>query len=133
MRKNMLPSLHDHYLVAYEVRCEARQIKLVARHPAEGSCRTVAFTGVEAYDFRNDAFGNIVFSLEEVPAERILSEFSSQIAESYRSAGAPGPWAADLESAPQVFATKGIRGFILSSSYGLSGWVLAKEASVIGS
>jgi hypothetical protein len=29
-----------------------------------------------------------------------------------------------------VLAAKDVRGFILSSSYGLSGWVLAKEAFV---
>jgi hypothetical protein len=29
-----------------------------------------------------------------------------------------------------VLAAKGTQGFILSSSYGLSGWVLAKEALV---
>ncbi|MGV7214119.1 hypothetical protein [Bradyrhizobium sp. UFLA05-112] len=45
-------------------------------------------------------------------------------------AGAPGPWAADLAAAAQVLAAKDVKGFILSSSYGLSGWVLAKEALV---
>ena len=43
-------------------------------------------------------------------------------------AGTPDSWAADLASAPQALTSKGIQGFILSSSYGLSGWVLAKEA-----
>jgi hypothetical protein len=128
--KIMLPSLHDNYLVAYEVRCEAREIKLYARRTADGRGRAVVFSDVEAYDFQNDAFGNIISSLEEVSAERLIAEFSSQIAESYRLAGAPGPWAADLASAPQVLAAKGVCGFILSSSYGFSGWVLAKEASV---
>src|SRR5262249_31274352 len=122
---------HDNLLVSYEVSCEARQIKLLARRPSAGMTgnnRTVVFSGVEGYSFHNDAFGNIVFSLEEVPVERLLSEFRSQIAESYRLAGAPGPWAGDLASAAQVLAAMGVRGFILSSSYGLSGWVLAKDA-----
>jgi hypothetical protein len=132
----MLPSLHDDYLVSYEVSCEARQIKLLARRPTAGPTgnnRTITFSGVEGYNFQNDAFGNIIFSLEEVPLERLLSEFRSQIAESYRLAGAPGPWAGDLASAAQVLAVKGVRGFILSSSYGLSGWVLAKDASAASS
>ena len=131
-----VPSLHDNLLVSYEVNCEARQIKLHAkvdpRDPAkrEQQPRTVVFNGVEGYQFENDAFGNIIFSLEAVSIEQVLADYGSGIAESYRMAGAPGPWAADLASAAQVLAAKGVQGFILSSSYGLSGWVLAKEALV---
>ena len=131
-----VPSLHDNFLVSYEVNCEARRIKLHAKvdpgDPAkrQQQLRTVVFNGVEGYQFENDAFGNIIFSLEAVSIEQVLAGYGSGIAESYRMAGAPGPWAADLASAAQVLAAKGVQGFILSSSYGLSGWVLAKEALV---
>jgi hypothetical protein len=129
----MLPSLHDNYLIAYEVNCESRQIKLHARRPAwseEQGTRTIVFSGVEGYQFENDAFGNIVFSLEKTSVEQLLAEYGARIAESFHSAGAPGPWAADLASAAQKLAAKGIQGFTLSSSLGLSGWVLAREASI---
>lgn len=133
----MLPSLHDDFLVSYEVNSETRQIKLRAkrdpREPAgqgERTNHTIVFNGVEGYQFENDNFGNIIFSLEAVPIERILATYVSRIAESYRMAGAPESWAADLASAPQVLAAKGTQGFILSSSYGLSGWILAGEALV---
>jgi hypothetical protein len=133
----MLPSLHDDFLVSYEVNCETRQIKLYAKRdprlPAgdeERTDHTIVFIGVEGYQFDNDAFGNIIFSLDAVPVERILATYGSRIGESYRMAGAPDSWAADLASAPQVLAAKGIQGFILSSSYGLSGWILAQEALV---
>jgi hypothetical protein len=132
-----LPSFHDNFLVSYEVNCEARQIKMRAKRdprvPAlneDRTSRTIVFNGVEGYQFENDNFGNIIFSLEAVSVEQILADYGSQIAESYRMAGAPNSWAADLSSAPQVLAAKGVQGFVLSSSYGLSGWVLAKEAEV---
>jgi hypothetical protein len=133
----MLPSLHDDFLVSYEVNCETRQIKLRAKRDPripivdeERTSRTIVFNGVEGYQFANDNFGNIIFSLEAVSVEQILAGHGSQIAESYRLGGAPNSWAADLSSAPQVLAAKGVQGFVLSSSYGLSGWVLAKEALV---
>jgi hypothetical protein len=130
----MLPSLHDNYLIAYEVNCEERQIKLSVRRAADGeeppTRRAILFNGVEGYRFENDAFGNIIHSLEAVPVERLLSTYGSEIRESHRLAGAPGPWAADLTSAVRVLTAKGINGFILTSSYGLSGWILAKEALV---
>jgi hypothetical protein len=126
----MLPSLHDNYLVSYAVDCAARRIEIRARRPhsAGGESRIVVFDGVEAYHFQNDAFGNIIFSLELIGVEHLLSKYRSEIAESYRTAGAPGPWAADLDLASQILKDKGVQGFILSSSYGLSGWVLAKDA-----
>ena len=133
----MLPSLHDDFLVSYEVNCETRQIKIRAKRdprvPAvneEQTSRAIIFNGVEGYQFENDNFVNIIFSLEAVSAEQILTDYGPRIAESYRMAGAPDSWAADLASAPQVLAAKGVHGFVLSSSYGLSGWVLAKEALV---
>jgi hypothetical protein len=45
--------------------------------------------------------------------------------------GTPGSWASDISSAPAKLVEKGVRGFILSSSLGLSGWVIAKESSSI--
>jgi hypothetical protein len=132
----MLPSLHDNFLASYEVNCETRQIKLYTkpdpRDPArrEVRPRTIVFNGVEGYQFENDAFGNIIFSLSAIPVEQLLADHGSRIAESHRMAGAPGPWAADLASAAQALTAMGIQAFDLSSSYGLSGWILAKEALV---
>ncbi|MEZ2144204.1 hypothetical protein AAE026_18250 [Bradyrhizobium sp. DN5] len=132
----MLPSLHDDFVVSYEVNCESRQIKLHTRRDPRDAAkrerrpRTIVLNGVEGYQFEGDAFGNIISSLAAVSIEQVFADHGSRIAESYRMAGAPGPWAADLAAAAQVLAARGIKGFVLSSSYGLSGWVLAKEALV---
>jgi len=129
----MLPSLHDDQLTAYEVNCKTREITLRVRRPEwaqEQLSRTILFNGVEGYHFKDDAFGNIIFSLQEISVEKLLSDYGRDIAESHNRAGAPGSWAANLASAAQVLTAKGVKGFILSSSYGLSGWVLAREASV---
>ena len=132
----MLPSLHDDFLTSYEVNCETRQIKLHARpdprDPAKSQQwpRTIVFDGVEGYQFENDAFGNIIFSLEVVSIEQVFAGCGDRIMESYRQAGAPGPWAADLASAARSLMAEGVQAFVLSSSYGLSGWVLAKRVLV---
>jgi hypothetical protein len=129
----MAPSVHDNLLVSYEVQCEARTIVLRTEYREAG--KTTEFTnivlkGVQAYRFENDAFGNIILDLETVPTDQLLTEIGSEILESYRLAGSPGPWAANLESAAEHLRHRGVKGFILSSSYGLSGWVLAEEMSL---
>jgi hypothetical protein len=130
----MVLSVHDNLLVSYEVQCEARIITLrteyrVANKPTEFT--NVVFEGVQGYSFQNDAFGNIIFGLETVPVEHLLTEFGAEISESYRMAGSPGPWAANLGSAADYLRGQRVRAFTLSSSYGLSAWVLAKEISIV--
>ena len=75
----MLPSLHDYFLISYEVQCEARRITLRARpdtrpHPApdQASDCIIVFEGVEGYHFWDDAFGNIIFSLTEISIDKVL-------------------------------------------------------------
>jgi hypothetical protein len=127
-----LPSLHDYLLISYAVNCDAHQIRLRARSEAWAGSkeRTILFDEVEAYSFKNDAFGNVISELREVPLDRVLREHGSEMTKAYRQAGAC-PWADNLSSASEVLAAKGVKGFELSASYGLSGWVLAKHAAVV--
>jgi hypothetical protein len=130
----MLPSLHDNYLISYSVNCENREISLSARRyqPAEDTLiRTVVFTGVQGYHLMNDAFGNIIFSLSEISLDQFFSEYGSEVAESHRLAGAPGAWAADIATGRETLQSEDVKAFILSSSYGLSGWLLATNFEVL--
>jgi hypothetical protein len=108
----MPPSIHDNFLVSYEVRCKERTITLRTEYNYEDRPQeftNVVFTGVQGYRFEDDAFGNIIYGLDEVPVEQILEEHHAQIAESYHMAGAPGPWAANLESAAAFLTAQGAR------------------------
>jgi hypothetical protein len=130
----MAVSVHDNVLISYEVQCEARTIILrteyrVKNEPTEFT--NVIFNDVQGYHFRNDAFGNIIFGLEPVPVEEFLAEYGPEISESNRVAGSPGPWAASLDTASGHLRERGIQAFILSSSLGLDGWVLAREMSIV--
>ena len=91
----------------------------------------VVFTGVQGYHFQNDAFGNIIFGVENVPVEWFLKEYGVEILELNRMAGSPGEWVKNLDSAPAFLNEEGIKPFVLSSSLGLSGWVLATEISIV--
>jgi hypothetical protein len=127
-------SIHDNRLISYEVQCEARTIVLRTEYRAKNEpteFTNVIFSDVQGYHFENDAFGNIIFGIENVSMEHFLTEYGAEISESCRMAGSPGPWAASLDSATQHLKELGIQAFILSSSYGLDGWVLAREISVV--
>ena len=129
----MTLGVHDNLLISYEVRCDVRTISLRTEHRRENESSEfviVIFSGVQGYHFKNDAFGNIILDVETVAIDQLLEEHGTEISESYRMAGAPGPWAANLKTASAHLVEQGIQGFILSSSFGLSGWVLAREISL---
>ena len=93
----MLPSLHDDFLVSYEVSCETRQIKVRAKRdprlpPARNEERTdhvIVFNGVEGYQFENDAFGNIIFSLELIPVAQLLATYGAPDRRVFSHGGRP--------------------------------------------
>lgn len=112
----MASSIHDNLLTSYEVQCEARTIVLRTEHRAANQpteYTNVSFEGVQGYRFGNDSFGNIIFDVEAVPIEKWLNDYGDEIKESYRAAGSPGSWAADLGSAAKYLRDHGIKGYIL--------------------
>ncbi len=129
----MTPSIHDNLLISYEVHCEKKTITLRTEYRVENKpleFTNVVFGGVQGYHFENDAFGNVIFDVSNVPVEQFLTEYGAEISVSYRMNGSPA-WAADPALAPECLREQGIKPFVLSSSLGLSGWVLAKEISVV--
>jgi hypothetical protein len=127
-----MSSIHDNLLISYEVHCEKRTIALRTEYREENKpteFTNVVFCGVQGYHFENDAFGNVIFGVESVPEEWFIKEYGTELSELQRMSGSPGPWAKDLASAPDYMREQGIKAFILSSSLGLSGWILAKEIS----
>lgn len=124
-------SLRDNLLVSYEVSSEDHRIVLrtECRRTVPVERTEVRFAGVEAYHFRDDAFGGAVIGLETVPVEKVLSEHRAEIAASAPRAG--WRWAADLETAADVLRAEQVQGFELTSSRGLSGWVLARTAGIV--
>ncbi len=111
----MPASLRDNVLVSYQVQSEERGIVLQTERrdvePVEVT--RVVFTGVEGYHFRGDTFGSILSDVLTVPMEEILAEHGAEIAE------------------PDVLRGRGVQGFVLSSSHGMTGWVLARSAAIV--
>lgn len=121
-------SVHDNVLVSYEVLCERREIRLCTEFRDRGEpyeLTDVVFIGVVAYDFWHDSeIGTIIFDITEVPASDIYDQHADQFHAGIRY-GWPGKWAKSPEIAAAHFNQHSIRGFEISSSCGMSGWILA--------
>jgi hypothetical protein len=125
-------SIHDNVLVSYEVLADKREILLRTRFPSTKSERTdIIFRGVEGYYFHHDNFETIIFDVVEISVVRILEDDGDRFDEGWRFAW-PGRWNTESEADRRAYlAERGVKGFELSSSYGMSGWILAKSVERI--
>ena len=128
----MEKSVHDNFIVGYEVQCERREVRLFTEYrDGDKLERTVVvFSGVEAYTFRYDCMGNIIFDIEEVSAESIVSARQAEFAEGHRLSGWPRFWRDSLDEVYKYLREQETRGFELSSSYGMDGWVIARSMEI---
>jgi hypothetical protein len=126
-------SVHDNFLVCYEVCCERREVRVRTEYRDKGEPfehTDVIFTGVCAYHFRHDCFGNIILDIEEIAPENIYQDNRAQFEAGWRY-GWPGDWGKTEEAARAYFREHGVRGYVLSSSYGMDGWILGQKMGKI--
>jgi hypothetical protein len=120
--------IHDSLLTGYNVDGTNRTIVLRTEpHQGGGSALIdVIFNGVVAYHFEGDCFGNIVFDIEEVSPASIISD-GKAFEERNRAHGWPPGWNPEKEGAQEFFSRVGCRLYEIHCSYGMYGWIAAKE------
>ncbi|MEZ5897877.1 MAG: hypothetical protein R3D51_00130 [Hyphomicrobiaceae bacterium] len=124
----MLPTLHDHLLIGYEVDCLNRTITLHTQQPHWESApngQTIKFQGVLGYHFKNDAFSNIIMSIETPKVEDFIQCYASEMSAAFKEAGALDNWALSKEAAAIALIDANMIAVVITSTMGLSGWVLA--------
>ncbi len=130
----LLPSFHDDYLIGYDVDCDTRSVTLRIRRysaPAGAPPVMVVFSEVLWYRFENDAFGNILYAISAIAPARFVENCHEVIVNAIRFGGLP-KWMEEPTEATKRLTEKGIQCFDLDSSLGLSGWILARGAAVLG-
>ena len=130
----MFPNIHDSKLVGYSVDSNKETLCLHVEPQSWQSFSPfmVVFSGVKSHQFAAPhlpaILGNIV---PQMAVELVRTEWSC-IAAGFTDCGWPGAWAQNLDSALQFVSFEQLTGYRIESSYGLSGWVLAKEAKTNG-
>jgi hypothetical protein len=126
------PSIHDNLLVGYEVDAEQRRIVLHTRFeersPVEHT--DVLFEGVSAYRFEGDNFENILFGIDEVPLAHLLSK-ERALFEQGKEYAWPGLWNTSMDASLTHLRAEGAKGFEISSSLGMNGWVIARSCRFV--
>lgn len=124
-------SLHDNNVYAYVVHCEGRRIVSHTEYRYGGAeeFTDVTFTGVVAHHFECVLPGNILFDITEVEPAEIVNG-SAELFARRKDDGWPAIEYREPQELALILKQQGIKGFEISSSYGLSGWVLAARMEV---
>lgn len=126
--KNIEPSVHDNHLMAYAVNGRERSITFQTEYPhtEPAELTDVVFEDVLAYHFQHDLFGNIIFDIEEVSLAQFV-EFHGAQCEAGCKWGWPWGWDIRKERLLTYVERMGVKAYELSSSYGMTGWVLCAK------
>jgi hypothetical protein len=121
-------SIHDNRLIGYEVDCVGHKIVLHTRFDERGALELtdVIFEGVDAYDFEGDHLHSVLSDAREVPIAQLVAENQALFEEGVRYAW-PGPWNDSPEASIRHFESEGLKAFVIGSSYGFVGWVVARS------
>ncbi len=121
-------SVHDNVVYAYSVDCNGERLTLHTafgeREPREFT--DVIFRGVVAHHFAHVLAGNILFDVTEVEVANVLRDNADLFADSWRYGWPSIEYEGDLEFLAKALKAASVRAYSISSSYGLSGWVLAR-------
>ena len=131
----MFSGVHDSLIIGYSVNSEAQELVL-SMQPHHGSAPSpfnIVFDNVAAHCFEAPLLPAILAEIIPVSAEWLITEQWQRIAHGFNSCGWPGSWADTLANAKHFVKSSSLQGFQVESSYGLSGWVLARSAKFIAS
>ena len=123
-------SWHDYRLAGYRVDGERKELSLSLRRPDKvaGVDAELTFSGLLDYRFEHDLGINIVAAITESPIAPFVQENQALFAQEEKW-GWPRAWKGTAEKTVQQLASEKRRLWVLTSSYGLTGWVIASSVA----
>ena len=125
----MVAAVHDSRVRSYRVSAVDEEIVLDIEAETGEEKASIVFGGVIGYRLSGDNFRTILFDISEVPAEELIGQNLAVFEDGARF-GWPGIWNVPMRDPADHVRAAGARGFIIESSLGMEGWVLAKSLEI---
>src|SRR5690349_14293085 len=125
-------SVHDNLIVSYTVDCQEQRITLRTAFDSNDlhEDTDVIFSGVVGYHFEGDNFGTILFDIAQVSPEEVYSAYRD-VFERRKSYAWPTIDSGTEQELMDKLRNRNVKGFLISSSYGMEGFVLAEEMRLV--
>ena len=119
-------NLHDNRVLRYWTDFEAHTLHMDTRTEA-GENVSVHFTGLLAHWFENVIQDNILFGMDEITADVFFKQYKEMLD---RTVSYGFPACCSIEELRKRMEREHIRVFVIDSSLGLCGFVLAQEVEI---
>ena len=119
-------NLHDNRVLRCCADFEAHTLRMDTRTEA-GEKVSVHFTGLVAHWFENVIQDNILFGMDEIPADVFFKRYKEMLD---RTVSYGFPACCSIEELRERMDREHIRIFVIASSLGLCGFVLAQEVEI---
>ena len=123
-------SIHDNSILSYTIDCEKESITfhtvLSDNEPHEYT--DVIFTKVVGYHFEGDNFQTILFDIYQASPEEVYASHC-ELFERRKNYAWPFNYNSK-QGLMEKLDKKSVKGFFISSSYGMEGFVLAEEMQI---
>lgn len=119
--------MHDNEVISYEINLKEQTINIKTQTPNEKE-ECLCFTDVFAYHFENQLLGSTILDLFEEPIEKFIGDNENLLIEGRKHA-----WPMHYKEISQLDAKlnkDNLKYYIIASSYGFRGWVLAKNLTI---
>lgn len=125
-----MPSVHDNKILSYSVDLQNDELTIHTQSDSTAADRIdIIFTGVFNHFFEQPLKGSIILAITESPIEHFIQENEELL---NRNKGYCWPIVFDSADQIETVLIKGAYKYItLLSSYGLNGWVLARDMEII--
>ncbi|WP_427051615.1 hypothetical protein [Paenibacillus sp. TC-CSREp1] len=119
-------SVHDNEVISYEVNLKDKYI--VVHTENRGEAVKIDFKHVMAHLFEEHLCGSILLDITEYEMNRFIDEHK-EVFEKHKPYGWPINYES-IDELTEVLTQEQYKCYIISSSYGFNGWVLAKELNM---
>lgn len=122
-------NIHDNEIVSYEVDLQKSRITFQTLGSNEDSViTTIEFTDVLAHMFETQLQGSIIFDISTFEVSRFLKH-NKELLEKQKNYGWPMHYE-KIEDLLEHLQNEKYKYYVISASYGLNGWVIAKEYKI---
>ena len=125
-----MSEIHDNIIKSYFVDFENKNIVFNTIYHCNDVQETtkITFNNVIAYFFKNELNGSIIFDIEETSLECFIND-NKNILDTEKIYGWPFSYK-DEEDLIKILNKNKQKYYVINSSYGLNGWVLADEMKI---
>ncbi len=120
---------HDHEIISYEVNLQHSKITLhILSGNREAIPASIEFIGVLAHKFETQLPGSIILDIRSYEISRFL-EYNKELLDEQKKYSWPLHYET-LDDLHNHLQSENYAFYVISASYGLNGWVVAKEHKV---